>query len=245
MGNRTYHILALVVILASSCSKLKEDCTEKGEYTRLVRQVSPFNTLQAEDRLDVELIQDPLRVGEIELVGYGNLFDGIRCIVENGNLYLRDENRCKWLRELDTRVLCRVYIDSLKHITNKDDAMIFSSDTLSFNELVLTEKSTSNVNLLLKTGTLTVEHWDAGEVILNGKGAIFIGTIYETGKLNAKNFTTENAYIFHYGLNSVSVKPRFVLECTIENSGSVYYHLNPLNAPDVKGRGSGNVVPAF
>lgn len=245
MGNRLYHIATLIALLFLSCSKIEDGCTEKGALSEITRTVGMFHQIQAEDRLDVELIHDPSRQGEIVLKGYANLLDGVRLEVVNGQLILSDANRCKWLRELDNRVLCQVYIDSLSELCSKDDAAFFSLDTLPIIQLYFKQISTANQNLILDIGTLIFDHREAGEVSLSGKCAIFVATLYETGKLQAKDMPADLVFVYHYGLNHASVSPRSQLDCLIENSGNVYYHLDPQNGPNVTGRGSGSVERIF
>lgn len=241
MGNRLYHITAIIILLSLSCSKVKDGCTEKGALTEVKRQVDLFYEILAEDRLDVELIHDPSRKGEVVLKGYANLLDGVSLQVTNGRLILSDDNRCKWLRELEDRVLCQVYIDSLSEIHSMDDAAFFSRDTIPLKELYFLQSSTADQNLILDMGTITFDHREAGKVTLSGTCDILIATMYETGKLDAKELSTDLVFIFHYGLNHVSVSPRSLLECLMENSGNVYYHQDPQNGVKVTGRGSGTV----
>lgn len=245
MGNRIYHIAAITALLFLSCSKVKEGCTEKGALSEITRTVAPFHQIQVEDRLDVQLIHDPSRLGEIVLKGHANLLDGVSLQVKDGRLLLSDANRCKWLRELDNRVLCQVYIDSLTELYSMDDAAFFSLDTLPLTELNFKQWSTSDQHLILDIGTLYFDHREAGEVSLSGKCAILVATMYETGKLNAKDMPADFIFIYHYGLNSVSVSPKLELDCLIENSGDVFYHLDPQNKLNVTGRGSGSVERVF
>ncbi|HCS19573.1 MAG TPA: hypothetical protein DIW47_03235 [Bacteroidetes bacterium] len=245
MGNKLYHIAAVTALLFISCSKIEDGCTEKGVLSEITRTVDLFHQIQAEDRIDVELIHDPSRLGQILLKGYANLLDGVRIEVNNDRLILSDANRCKWLRELDNRVLCQVYIDSLSELYSLDDASFFSSDTLPVNELYFNHNSTSDQKLLLDIGTLYFDHREAGEVRLRGNCDIFVATMYETGKLQAREMPADIVYVYHYGLNHVYVSPLNQLDCHIENTGNVYYHLDPQNGVNVSGRGSGTVERIF
>lgn len=241
MGNRLYHITTIILLLSLSCSKVKDGCTEKGALTEVKRQVDLFYEIIAEDRLDVELIYDPSRKGEVVLKGHANLLDGVSLQVNNGRLTLNDDNRCKWLRALEDRVVCQVFIDSLSEIHSMDDASFFSKDTIPLKELYFLHKSTADQNLIFDMGTITFDHREAGKVTFRGTCDIIIATMYETGKLDAKEFPSDLVFIFHYGLNHASVSPRYLLECLMENSGNVYYHQDPLNGVKVTGRGSGTV----
>ncbi|MHB1277770.1 MAG: GIN domain-containing protein [Bacteroidia bacterium] len=245
MGNRLYHIATLTALLFLSCSKVKDGCTEKGAMSEITRTVDLFYQIQAEDRLDVELIHDPSRKGEIVLKGYANLLDGVSLEVNNGRLILSDANRCKWLRELDNRVLCQVYIDSLSEIHSIDDASFFSLDTLPLTRLYFKHVSTADQDLILDIGTLIFDHSESGQVNLSGSCDVLVATMYETGKLQAEDMPADFVFVYHYGLNHASVSPLSQLDCLIENSGSVYYHLKPQNGPNVTGRGSGTVERVF
>ncbi len=245
MGNRLYHIATVIALLFLSCGKIEDGCTEKGALSEITRTVGGFYQIQAEDRLDIELIHDPARKGEIILKGHANLLDGVRMEVNNGRLILSDANRCKWLRELDNRVLCQVFIDSLSEIHSYDDAAFFSLDTLPITQLYFEHISTADQNLILDIGTLIFDHREAGEVRLSGNCDILVATMYETGKLRAKDMHADLVFVYHYGLNHVYVSPIGQLDCLIENSGNVYYHLDPQNGPNVTGRGSGSVARIF
>ena len=63
MGNRIYHIAALIIILFCACGKVEENCTNKGAYAQIERQVKPFTAISVADRIDAELVRDAAKKG--------------------------------------------------------------------------------------------------------------------------------------------------------------------------------------
>ncbi len=246
MGNRIYHIAALIIILFCACGKVEENCTNKGAYAQIERQVKPFTAISVADRIDAELVRDAAKKGSIELLGYGNLFSGIHSEVKEGTLYLSDHNRCKWLRELKTRIRVIIYVDdSLDFLYTLDDASFTTRDTLRFDFLQMDHRSTKDQTLHFDGIRFWIEHYEAGEVRIKGKTDIIKVTNFETGAFDGSELLSEDVFIYHYGLNKIHVNAKRTLECQIENVGDVLYYQKPINNPLKQGAGKGQLVPAF
>lgn len=246
MGNRIYHIAALIFLLFCACGKVKEDCTDKGYYTQVERAVEQFHAISVADRIDAELVSDPSKKGTIELHGYGNLFSGVKTEVIDGTLYLSDHNRCKWLRELEDRVRIVIYVDdSLDFLYTLDDGSFTTRDTLRFDFLQMDHRSTKEQYLHFDGIRFWIEHYEAGEVRLDGKADIIKVTNFETGVFDGSKLLSEDVFIFHYGLNKIHVNAKRTLECRIDNIGDVLYYQEPSNTPQIQGTGKGRLVRAF
>lgn len=244
MGNRIYHIGALILILLQwSCTKVKEDCTQKGEFTSINREVEPFTNVQVGDRIDVILRYDPNKVGQIVLSGPGNLFSGIHTDVQNGKLEISDKNRCKWLRSLKDRVQCEVFVDfSLKYLYSKDDGAFHCADTLKSDHIIFIHESTHDQEMLVQARAFWIQHKDAGQVNMQGSCDVLEVINYETGIYSGRNFESNYAFIYQYGLNEVHVKSDKTLHCKVENTGNIYYHIKPVDTLTVSGKGLGQVL---
>jgi len=246
MGHRIYHIAALILLLFGACSKAKEDCTEKGAYATIERSLDGFHAISVADRLDVKLVHDPARLGTIELSCFSNLFSGVHSEVKEGMLYLSDHNRCKWLRELDTRITITVYVDeNLDFLYTLDDASFTTSDTLQFDFLQMDHRSTKNQFLRLNGTRFWIEHYEAGEVILEGITPVIKVTSFESGVFDGRNLHSDDVFVFHYGLNKIHVNASRILECRIENTGDILYYQEPSNSLLIKGDGKGKLLRAF
>lgn len=246
MGNRIYHISALIFLLFISCQKVQEDCTEKGDFTRIERSVSDFHAVSVADRLDVILVTDASKKGIIALEGYGNLFSGVRVEVKEGTLFLSDHNRCKWLRSLKDRIAITVYIDDkLDFLYTLDDASIQTQDTLRFDFLQFDHRSTHNQFLQLDGTRFWIEHYEAGEVLARGRAGVIKVTNFETGVFDGRGLQCEDVFIHHYGLNKIHAMAERTLECQIENSGDILYYKIPSNSPQLSGQGTGQLLRAF
>ncbi|MBI1222206.1 MAG: hypothetical protein GC180_06335 [Bacteroidetes bacterium] len=243
MGNRVYHIAALIIGLHFlSCNKIEQDCTEKGDFATIVRQTGPFHSIQAEDRIDVLLHFDPSKLGTIELSGPGNLFSGLRTEVKGDLLMLQDKNRCKWLRSLKDRIRCDVYVDSLQYLYSMDDASFSCEDTLFADHITMIHKSTHDQNLNIQVRAFWLQHWQAGQVNVKGACEVLEIINYETGEYSGAELDCNDAFIYQYGLNAIHIRAEKRLTCKMENTGDVYYHVKPVDTLIVSGKGPGEVL---
>ncbi|MDX5431521.1 MAG: DUF2807 domain-containing protein [Bacteroidota bacterium] len=231
----------MLLLLTVSCQKVQEDCTRKGEQATIVRSVETFYGVDAGDRVDVILVKDPAKHGTIELSGPGNLFSGLRTEVHQDILKISDHNRCKWLRSLKERVRCTVYIDSLHLLYSRDDAAFHSQDTLYADHIIMDHRSTHDQSLLLNVRAFWLQHREAGTLNVSGKCDVLEVINYETGVYNGRNFQSNDAFVYQYGINAIHLSPKKRLTCQVENSGDILYHLAPVDTLIVSGRGSGSV----
>lgn len=245
MGRFIYFVLIVFSFWGSGCSKIKEDCIEAGVEITQTRVVEAFEKIKADNRMDIWLVQDSSKAGTIELFGPANLLDGITTVLVNGQLQISNDNRCKWLRELDKRIQCTLYVADLVYIEAIHNATFQNADSLKLHNLTIEQRSTGDIKLLLNVGTLTINHRESGVLELKGHAAIFIPTLYETGRLDSKLLKSEIIFAYHYGLGRLDVYPLYEMHLTVENKGNSYYHHEPSNQLTVKGSGPGKLIKAF
>lgn len=246
MGNRIYLISLIVFAAFFSCRKGMEDCTNKpGAETLIIRKLSRFDKIRIGDRFDVAIVQDTSRIGEVELFGAPEITGGIVTRVENGQLTVEDKNHCKWVWQMAKRLKVTLYVDSLSRIELTGNVSLVSTDTLHLDALFVDHRSSGHQYLTLDIRELNLDHREGGTFNLFGKAQVFVPTIYETGKLDARFFPVNHLYIYHYGINRADVNALIDLSCRTENKGDTYYHFQPSGTLEVYGRGPGKLIRAF
>lgn len=215
---------------------------EPGVLKTDIRWLAPYEQLRLQDRFDVYLIQDSQQAGKAVITAPTNLLHGIVTKSENNRLVLRNNNKCRWLREMNKRIKVELFVANLSSIISDDGCALICADSLYFKNLKVEQRSTFNLQLKGRIGTLELASFEAGEVTLSGYSAVLILTNYETGAINAQEMLSDFTYVFHYGLNKCEVKPAIELEAYIGNKGNVYYHQIPSAELLRSGNGSGSLI---
>lgn len=243
MGNKLYYI-ALIALLFGSCKRGElADCfTGAGDMTTEKREVSSFERIEIGQLFELELLQDTSIDEYVILEGPADVLDGIAVEVKDRVLKIRDENRCKWIREQGKRLLAKVNIHNLAKIIVNDAASIVRSDSLILPDFVLEQRSVGSIDLTLSSTQFEINSYEAGEITVDGYAATLVVTLYETGPFYSVNMQSDYCFVFNYGLNDVHVKPFKVLESLVENKGNCYYYSDPVERLSTKGRGPGKTI---
>ncbi|TNE81730.1 MAG: hypothetical protein EP332_02670 [Bacteroidetes bacterium] len=243
MGRNLYYIALILLVFPFACQKGESDCfSGTGENTVEYRELPPFSQIEFGGLLELNLVQNLSDTFSIQLEGPSDILDGIQATVESGVLKLKNVNRCKWLKQSGQSLKINLNIHHLDKILVEGSASLSSSDSLQLDNFVLEQQSTGSIDLLLNSGQLEVNSFQAGPITLKGYAAVLVTTLYDTGPLYSANLQSDYCFVYNYGLNDAHVNPFKVLESHIQNSGNVYYYADPIESLSAEGRGKGQCV---
>jgi hypothetical protein len=239
-----FYIVILVLLHASCRKDTLEDCFSKqGPDANLTRMLSEkYFEIELNDRFDVVLVQDSTKGNRIEMAGPADILAGIVTEVKNNRLIVKDDNYCKWFRQLGKRIPLTIYFSDLHYLHVKGNASVKSRDMIRSGQLIIDQFSTQHIRISIDAGTFDLNHRSRGEVYVEGYSAVFVPSLFNTGGLYASGLSGDYIFVYHYGTGAAKVNPFKVLESHIENKGSVYYYTDPSEKLRKYGKGEGRVI---
>jgi hypothetical protein len=199
-----------------------------GEVKKEPRYVSAFHFIEIHDNINLFLTQDTL-VNKLEVEAGENLLPGITTEVENGHLYLRNENTCNWVRKFDIPV--NVYISF-----SRLDSMIFrAAGDLTFttpwqNDSIQFDvwEGAGNIDLKLDVFKSRVYvHYGVVSIVMSGNSQVSYLSNKGYGPVDAQGLFTKYSYLNTLSPNDCIIWAENEIGVTIDNIGNVYYKGDP------------------
>lgn len=206
-----------------------DDCiTSKGPNTTITRHVGDYDKLSISDRIQVQLVQDAARRGEVTVYGPSNLLGQITSDVDGGELILKNENTCNFVRSFDYELKITLYISDLKEVRMESISTLSNEDTLVLKNLRLLHSALSDVQLTIDVENETfVQSLNSAHTTLFGSSRVLKGSIEEVSELNAGNFVCEEVLLDIHTPLDCTVDGTKGLFIKIYNSGNVIYANEP------------------
>jgi hypothetical protein len=219
----------LLSILASSCAKEQlNDCfTSLGDVATVSRTVDSFHKINSNDRIEVTLIQDSARSGEVEIEAPKNLIPQIKTSVNDGLLRLENTNTCNFVRSYDYEIIVRVFFNQIDEITAESASTYTAIDTLFLEKLNFYNNALSSSTLTLDADEIFVQGKNSSETLLSGKTRVLKGTIEEVSNLDASNLQADEALLDTHTPYDCYIQAIQGIYVNIYNSGNIYYSQEP------------------
>lgn len=242
---RTYGLLLFLIALFTTCKKENMcDCLKRtGDVTTEERTTAPFTKIYVQDRINVIITEDTVAGQQITVEAGSKLIGLIRTEVVDGELRIRNDNRCDFTRRYDVPV--NVYIrvsNDITKITSKGTGEVTSTNALTDPMIDLETLSAGDISLQVNAGDVYTHQHSQGDVNLRGNASSVI--IYNTGGgfTITDECTTPYAWVYTRTTGKITVFPSNLLIVEVEGSGNVYYRGQPgqLNTTI---NGSGRVLP--
>jgi hypothetical protein len=244
MNVKAFWFLFCGMLLFSACSKENSIPLSKGDPSSETRFLDDFNTITVSQKFKLILsnkLNEPISA-RIEF--YVNLTDNITISIENGNLNLKDDNKLKWIRDLDIQPIVYLNLHELTKLNIEGSSEVFCSDTLFGDVLEIAMNSSKNSTLNIQYNTVMGATKNVGGITLSGKGTIFSWSCENGGWFNAKNMACHDGYIWHFTKSDCWVSPEKQLQFNLYNIGNLYY-LDRLffYKKEIKTLGKGAAIP--
>ncbi len=226
-------IWILLLVLAGlllSCEKSPlSDCfNSTGPITTVEREVDNFNSILLRHNVNLHLRQ--AGKNKITVKAGSNLMKKIRTEVnENGQLEIRNDNSCNWVRSFEIPI--DVYLDFVKldSIEYRSVGDLLSEETLFLDTLKLDVlEGAGKIELQLNARIIYCGMPNGtADVVL--KGFCQISYLYTTGlgRIDNRGLHSKYVYVNNKSSNDVYLQATVELGATIENIGNIYYSGNP------------------
>ncbi|MBT6029790.1 MAG: hypothetical protein HOH13_05755 [Crocinitomicaceae bacterium] len=212
-----------------------------GNITVESRSLKPYSFVVLDDHID--LILTDTTDNSIVVESGANLIGFIVTEVSNDTLFIRDDNRCSFLRDLNYKT--KVFLNSL----NLNKVLLYGSGNLS-NETPVTKNITIDADRANGNIDLTLECDSCFFIVNVGVTNIkLVGTCADSyfyyfghGDVDASQLISTKAAIHWNSTGWLKLNATNSINGVIESSGNVYYSGNP-TIIDVAMTGSGELIP--
>jgi len=228
----THNLIILIAAMAgccmmSACSKSGKCFSNSGSIIRQERPVSPFDSIDLADNVNLILTQDS--VEKVTVEAGSNIISGITTEIIDHQLFIRNLNTCNWLRSYDKPLNVYVSVRKLWKIYYNAAGNVSSTNTLKGDSIrVEIWGGCGTIDLTLNQGKgWFVMNMGTADYQLHGKCDIADLYINDLGLVRATELATRFCSVTSRGTNNCYVNVSVTLYAVIENIGSVYYTGNP------------------
>jgi hypothetical protein len=244
----TKGILFFILLIAMltgfiSCSKSGTNCiTNAGKVVLEKRSVVFFDSIDVEDYVNLFLTQDS--VSSVTVESGQNIINGITTEIKDHTLFIRNTNKCNWLRSYDVPIIVHISVNGLAKIKYNGSGNVITTNTLISNNLTVAAWGgcgTIDLALNIQEGYFSLQ---MGTSDFKLHGHCSICSIYsgDFGPFDCKNLVTGYTFVTNNGSNDCYVQASQYLDATIGSIGNIYYS----GAPDTLSthiKGAGKVIP--
>ncbi|MFP4290260.1 MAG: head GIN domain-containing protein [Cyclobacteriaceae bacterium] len=231
-------VLLLIAVCFSSCDDEKAYCFEgDGNLTESEMNIPAFQSIYVYDGLNVYLHQAEEQ--KVIIKAGKNIIHRISAEVNDGGLFLRDQNRCNWSRDYQEREV-HIWTKDIHTIEQSGYGKIVSADTLKMPDLNLrAQGGPGNYELTLDCERVVVHSWRYGTIKLAGKTRqLVVKYLNNNAIFDGRDLQAEEIEIIHKSHNSFHLYPIKSLKGEIRARGHTYlYHEPELIQVEQKGQG--------
>lgn len=205
------------------------DCMKSaGLEVKQIRKAAPFLNINLKDNIDVIYHRDS--VYRIMVTAGQNLVDGIITELEGNTLYIRNENRCNWVRNFKNKYTVDVFAPALNKVSMYGSGEFRTVDTLIADEFTCESWNASGTAQLLLSTTRCwlINHIGRADIHASGSTYVCFVNINETGVLDASNLVSKHCYIRSSTLGRCMVYSYYEIGAEIKSAGDIYYYGQPV-----------------
>lgn len=238
-------LIPLCALLLYGCQREQwDDCiTSAGSLRQEERTLPGFHSVELDDRVDVLL--EPRSANEVAVEAGLNLIGQVVTEVKDSVLYVRNENRCNWVRSFKPRITVKVPIGAIRKLVLRGTGNVSCADTLTRDRFELEQwGAQGSADLLLSVVSCSVAlHTGAGDVSMRGRcieqADLFSGIM---GPLDASGMIARRVNVNNSGVADIRCWASQELNVQIRDVGDVYYTGAPTGVyTDITG--SGELIP--
>lgn len=223
MNVKAFWFLLGGILLGGGCSEENSIPLTKGNPSTETRSLENFNAITVSQKFKLVLSYNLNEPVSSRIEFYENLTKNIQLKIENGRLTLKDNNKLKWLRDLDIQPVVFLNLHQLNTLNIEGSSEVICADTLFGDVLEIAMNSSKNSTLNIHYNTVTGGSKNVGGITLSGKGTIFSWSCENGGWFDARNMACHDAYIWHFTKSDCWVSPEKQLQFNLYNTGNLYY----------------------
>jgi hypothetical protein len=217
----------LYLVLFAGCKKENLcDCFKgTGDDVTVTRELSGFDRLYIEDKLDVRITEAP--VFEVTVEGGKKVVGLIKTKVVDGELRISNDNKCNMMRSYKRKITVHVKMPKLRWIVHSGLGTVscgnaFTNDTITYQIF-----SVGDLHLDVNNGMVIGGINGMGDIYLRGTTYKHLTNVKGEGFVYADELKTNisDLVLSTSGLTYVNVSDQLIVH--IYEGGDVYYRGNP------------------
>lgn len=219
-----------VLIIAASCNKENRcDCFKNsGSITTESRIIPDFNKIYLEDNINLFITQDTICSLTVEAGKH--LLKSIKTEVTDNCLYLKNENKCNWVRSFKNKINVYLKYREIKNIIYYEGSgNIKTTDTLHADYFQLDDwNGSGTIDLTINTKTSWFNlHTGPADLIVKGISGVNYLYSVANGPADLRYLKTGYTFMTNNSTNNCYVNVAKEFEVKIGYVGDVYYTGNP------------------
>jgi len=220
-------LLSVIVPFIISCSKSSDCFTSTGKVIKQTRNIPNFDSIVAEQNVDIILTQDTINSVVVE--AGENIIKGITTTFQDGKLIIGNTNTCNWVRSYDSPLNVYLHMKNLRYIWYLSAGNITSTNTLFSDSFTLDVwGGCGSINLSLYIGLgFIYEHMGTADITLKGNAISSSVVSGDFGLLQLKDLQSDYCYVANTGSNDCYINVKKYLDASISSIGNIYYTGNP------------------
>ena len=229
-----------------SCKKAEDrSCLKStGEITSKTIYTGDFSKLYLLEHIEYVLVQDT--VSFVYLQGGKNLLGFINCSVVDGELTIKNENKCKFLRYKHGKIIAEIHFVQLSDLVFQGTELLTNKNSLYFNNLnIILKDAGGSMNLTNFNGNYLnlVNSHGWGDISMEGKVNYFRADLDGNGYFDSRNFNVKDSISIISASSTLSKlnSTNCLLKAELTGSGDVWYFGIPQNI-EKKEIGSGKLI---
>lgn len=218
-------LIILLLLTLTTCKKEHMlDCFKSaGSTITENRTATPFINIELKDNVD--LIINPNTTPYIKVTAGENLIDGIKTELSGNTLYIRNENKCNWMRSFKNTYTVEVGVDKPAKIFYEGSGDINCKDTIRTDEFIFDSfNGSGSINFLFNCKKTHLKN-HIGRCDINAKGISGENIIYvnDTGVMDVSNLETSYTYIRSSTTGDCRIRVNNELGYEILYTGNIYF----------------------
>ena len=242
MKKSHFFLLVFIGCIIVSCGKENRwDCFKRtGDIVSEERQLDNFSTLETADNIEVIIIQDTLN--KIIIEAGENLLGLVTSDVENGVLYLKNNNKCNWARSYKPKVIAYLHCIQLDSIVHNGYGQMTNNGLFIANHLNISINNNGNVDMNIDAVYCEVDLHQSGDLILAGN-CNTLG-LWTSGNnwIRCSTLNVTTAFIETKSTGNALLNCSYKLSAIVNGSGDVIYSGSP-QIIETQIIGTGSVLP--
>ena len=204
------------------------DCFKSaGKSITESRPVTAFTKIDLKNNVDLVIV--PNSPFYIKVTAGENLIEGIITELSGNTLYIRNENRCNWMRSFSNTFTVEIGMDFPEKIDYYGSGDITCKDTIRTSEFFIDcWNGSGTINLLFNSAKTHINN-NVGRADFHIQGYSGVNYIYlnDVATLNAENLITFYTYIKNKSTGDCRINVKEELGAEIEYVGNIYYTGKP------------------
>jgi hypothetical protein len=236
-------LFLIFMMVFTTCKKdhLLDCLTSTGRTVTVNRQTGLFSRINMKDNVDVIIYTDTIPF--IRVTAGEHLIDGIITELAGNTLYVRNENKCNWVRTFKNKYTVVLGMIRPEKVDCYGSGNFTCADTIRSDVFTFDSWNASgSANFLFNCGTTHINN-NTGRMDYLAKGFSGVSFIYlnDTGIMDASGLETGYTYCRNSSTGEMKVYVTKELGVEIRYTGNIFYTGNPYRI-DQQITGTGELI---